>query len=383
MGLSYFLAFRTGVNEMKAIQELDTPTLLLDYEKLKRNIEAVSFFSKDTGVSARPHIKTHKSIKIAEMQVAAGAVGITVAKIGEAEVMADGGITDILIAYPIASELKIKRLLKLLEKGVNLKVAVDSEVQLKHLHKGLDHSPYRLEVWIKVNSGLNRCGVEPGRDVLKLAKLIMTLPHLTLGGIFTHAGHSYAANSIDEIEKIGVQEGQAVIESANECERDGIQIHVRSVGSTPTYKTSGRIEGITEVRPGNAVFFDAIQAGLGVAKPEQCALTLLASVVGVYHNRIIFDSGSKSLCLDKGAHGNETVKGFGMVLNHPEITIDRLSEEHGVGVFSSSPSLEINEKVQIIPNHACTVANMFEEYVVHRNGVVIDRWNIDARGKVR
>jgi D-serine deaminase-like pyridoxal phosphate-dependent protein len=368
---------------MKTIQELDTPTLLLDYEKLKQNIEAVSLFSKETGVAVRPHIKTHKSIKIAQMQMDAGAIGIAVAKIGEAEVMVDGGITDILIAYPIASGLKVNRLIRLLEKGANIKVAVDSEAQLQHLHKGLEHSPYQLEVWIKVNSGLNRCGVEPGGDVLKLAKLIMTLPHLKLGGIFTHAGHSYAAKSFEGIEEIGVKEGKAVIESANECERAGIQIKVRSVGSTPTYKIAGRIEGITEVRPGNAVFFDAIQVGLGVAKSEQCALTLLASVIGVYHNRIIFDTGSKSLCLDKGAHGNETVKGFGMVLNHPEITIDRLSEEHGVGVFSRAPALELTEKVEIIPNHACTVANMFEEYVVHRNGVVIDSWTIDARGKVR
>ncbi|MGF2614540.1 D-TA family PLP-dependent enzyme [Rossellomorea vietnamensis] len=361
---------------MTKMTSLDTPTLLLDYQKLLKNINEIASFAKENNLAYRPHIKTHKSVDIAKLQLQAGAVGITTATIPEAEAMAAGGIRDILIAHPISSPQKIKRCINLLERGVKLKIIVDSKEQLVYLQKELEHTPFTLEVWIKINSGLNRCGVEPGKDALKLAKEIMANTNLMLGGILTHAGHSYGASSSDQIEKIGLQEGQAVVESAEECEKAGIPIPVRSVGSTPTYKISGKVPGITEIRPGNAVFFDAIQVGLGVAAIENCALTVLASVVGVHPDRIVFDTGSKTLCLDKGAHGNESVKGFGHVVGHPEITIERLSEEHGVGVVAGETSLKLNDKVQIIPNHACTVANMFEEYVVYEGGKGIGVWGV-------
>lgn len=366
------------------IEELDTPTLLLDLEKLKANIAEMAAFAKTNGIKLRPHIKTHKSTTIAKMQVEAGAVGVTTAKVGEAEVMASAGIKDILIAYPISSDIKLKRIVLLLEQGVHLKIAVDSHEQLQILEEFLRQSPYVLEVWIKVNSGLNRCGVEPGVEVVELAKEISLASKLRLGGIFTHAGHSYAAKDLAEIEAIGLAEGRAVAESAAACEKEGIPIPVRSVGSTPTYKIAGKVKGINEVRPGNAVFFDAIQAGLRVSSFEHCALSLLATVVGKYQDsRIVLDTGSKTLCLDKGAHGNQTVTGFGHVVGHPEITIERLSEEHGVGILSGKTPLQLNNKVQIIPNHACTVVNQFDQYVVHENGKVIDVWEIEARGKVR
>ncbi|MDM5327128.1 D-TA family PLP-dependent enzyme [Neobacillus sp. CF12] len=368
---------------MKNLGELDTPTLLLDYQKLLKNIRDIANYATEHGVTYRPHIKTHKSVKIAQLQIDAGAVGVTTAKISEAEVMAAGGIKDILIAYPISSPDKINRLIKLLQLGVQLKVSVDNPKSLGYLQKGLEHTPFTLEVWIKVNSGLNRCGVEPGQEAVSLAKAIMTHLKLKLGGIYTHAGHSYAARSYKEIEAIGLEEGLAVVESANECEAAGINIPVRSVGSTPTYNIAGKVPGVTEIRPGNAVFFDGIQVGLGVTSAENCALTLLASVVGVYKNRIIFDTGSKSLCLDKGAHGNQTVTGFGQIVGHPEVNIERLSEEHGVGVLLQETNLKLNDKVQIIPNHACTVVNQFDEYVVHENGHVIDSWKVDARGMVK
>jgi D-serine deaminase-like pyridoxal phosphate-dependent protein len=368
---------------MTSIYDLDSPTLLLDYRKLKRNIEDVSDFARENGIVVRPHIKTHKSINIAKMQLEAGSVGITTAKIGEAEIMARGGIRDILIAYPISSSLKIERLVKLLVSGVNIKIAVDSKEQIHFLQQGLKLYNLQLEVWIKVNSGLNRCGVEPGSDVVELAKSIMGTTTLKLGGIFTHAGHSYAAKSQDEIEQIGLYEGKAVVESADACEQIGITIPVRSVGSTPTYKTAGKVVGITEVRPGNSVFYDAIQVGLGVTTIDRPALSILASVVGVYKDRLVFDTGSKSLCLDKGAHGNQTVTGFGHVVEHSGITIERLSEEHGVATFSGPAPLKLNDKVQIIPNHACTVVNQFDEYVIHEDGTVIDNWKVDARGKVK
>ncbi|GAA0341712.1 alanine racemase [Bacillus carboniphilus] len=368
----------------KSIYHLDTPTLLLDIDKLKENINEMAAFAKMQGISLRPHIKTHKSIEIAKLQLEAGAVGVTTAKIGEAEVMAAGGMKDILIAYPISSEMKMKRLIGLMEDGVDLKISVDHVQQVEWLDAFFEQTSYTLQVWIKVNSGLNRCGVEPGDEVVQLARKVVNSASLKLGGIFTHAGHSYGAKSIEEIEQIGLQEARMVVESAEACEKEGIPIPVRSVGSTPTYKIAGQVKGITEVRPGNAAFFDAIQVGLGVTSFDKCALTLLASVVGVYQgSRVVLDTGSKSLCLDKGAHGNQSVSGFGHVVGHPELTIERLSEEHGVAIVNGETSLSLNDKVLVIPNHACTVANQFEEYVVHQNGVVVDVWKVDARGKVQ
>lgn len=184
----------------------------------------------------------------------------------------------------------------------------------------------------------------------------------------------------EEQERIALQEAEAVLQSAEACEKAGISIPVRSVGSTPTYRLSGKISGITEVRPGNAVFFDAIQVGLGVAGIEECALSVLTSVVGVHEDRVVIDAGSKTLCLDKGAHGLDSVKGYGHVVGHPELIIERLSEEHGVITFSSKPDIKLNDKLLIVPNHACTVANMFDEYIVIEGEDVVNRWRVDARG---
>ncbi|WP_404448397.1 D-TA family PLP-dependent enzyme [Sutcliffiella horikoshii] len=364
-------------------KELDTPTLLLDKEILLKNICSMSDFANRENVNLRPHIKTHKSVEIAKLQLEHGAIGITTAKLEEAEVMAAAGITDILVAYPVSSPIKVERILSLLNQGVDLKVTVDNLEQVKLLQKALEKTDHTLEVWIKVNSGLNRCGVEPGEEAVGLAKAIILLSRLRIGGIFTHAGHSYGARGEEELERIALAEAAAVVRSAEACENAGIPILVRSVGSTPTYRISGLVEGITEVRPGNAVFFDSIQVGLGVADRSECALTVLASVVGVYEGRIVLDTGSKTLCLDKGAHGLESVKGYGYVLDYPELTIERLSEEHGVAVFKGSCSLRLNDKVRIIPNHACTVANMFDEYVLVEGEYVVDKWKVDARGMRR
>lgn len=364
----------------KQVIELPTPSLLLDIEKMEHNLKAIASFTEKLGISWRPHIKTHKSIEIAKRQQSFGARGITVAKVSEAEVMAAGKMNDILIAYPIASRDKLQRVQKLLH-TTHVILTVDSRAQAQCIQDYFSHSEQQVEVWIKINSGLNRCGVEPGMEALDLAKQITMMPNLNLTGMFTHAGHAYGAKTVEEIERIGRYEGESVVESAKLCHSEGIVISNRSVGSTPTFQISGRAEGITEVRPGNAVFFDAIQVGLGVASVDQCGLAVLSSVMGVYKDRIVFDSGSKTLSLDKGAHGNQSVLGHGIVINHPDVILERLSEEHGVASFSNSPRLKLSDKVEIIPNHACTVVNLFDSIVVHRQGKVIDEWIVDARGK--
>ncbi len=363
-----------------SIHLLDTPSLLLNLNVLEKNLDQISGIAKKNQIKWRPHFKTHKSIQIAKMQMERGACGITVAKLEEAEIMAEAGVDNILIAYPLSSKQKLERLRKLTNTA-HVIISIDSKQQGELVNKAFQGAK-QIEVWIKVNSGLNRCGVEV-EEVLELAEVITKLNNLKLTGIFTHAGHSYAASSEKEIKEIAICEAETVLKSVEACEKSGISITHRSVGSTPTYKYGASIEGITEIRPGNAAFHDMCQVGLGVATTEQCALTILASVVSVKKDRFIFDIGSKALALDQGAHGNTSVKGHGFVKGHPEITIARLSEEHGVATFSSETALNLTDKVQVIPNHACVVANLFNEYIVHRDGEVVDTWNVDARGKMK
>ncbi|WP_078427170.1 alanine racemase [Alkalihalobacterium alkalinitrilicum] len=365
---------------MKSIQTLDTPTLLLDLNKLDQNLNDIRDIANKNGIKWRPHIKTHKSINIARMQIEKGACGITVAKLEEAEIMAAANITNILVAYPIAKPQKLERL-KTLTSTSQITLAIDSIEQAEIVNDIFKGTINPLEVWIKVNSGLNRCGVEI-EEITELATTIQTMQHLSLTGIFTHAGHSYAATSLEQIENIAHEEAYSVIRSAELCEQLGIPIKHRSVGSTPTFKYAASIKGITEIRPGNAAFYDMCQVGLGVTNPSQCALTVLASVVSKKKDRIILDAGSKALSLDQGAHGNKSVVGYGKVKNHPEIIIERLSEEHGVGVFKET-TLKMNDTVEIIPNHACVVANLFYEYVVHRHEKIVAKWKVDARGMMK
>jgi len=361
---------------------IDTPGMLLDIDKLENNIKDIVDFSNEYNVAYRPHIKTHKSINIAKKQIEAGAIGITVATVGEAEIMSEGGIKDILIAFPVAIKEKLDRIEKLLNQS-KITVAVDSISQANILNDYFKHHDHILNVWIKVNSGLNRAGVEPNHEVKDLANVIKDSFYLSLEGIFTHAGHSYAAQSETEIKQIAQKEAEVVLESVKICESIGIDIPNRSIGSTPTFKIAGKIAGITEIRPGNAVFFDMIQVGLEVASIENCALTVISSVGSIQNNRIVIDAGSKTLNLDKGAHGKESVIGHGYIKEYPHLIIDRLSEEHGIITTDTNNNLQITEKLTIIPNHACTVVNLFDNYLIHRKGELIDVWKIDARGRVK
>lgn len=363
------------------IKNIDTPALLLDIDKLENNIKSIITFAKDNHLNYRPHIKTHKSINLAKMQIDLGAIGITVATVGEAEVMAHGGIKDILIAYPIATKMKLERIEKIMDLA-KITIAVDSIAQINLLQNYFESKQKVMNVWIKINSGLNRCGVEPD-EVKALGETIKEAKNLTLNGIFTHAGHSYAASTDAEIEAIAKKEADVVLKSAEICESIDLPIKHKSIGSTPTYKRAGQVNGITEIRPGNAVFFDMIQVGLNVASIETCALTVLSAVGSKHKDRLVIDAGSKTLNLDKGAHGNESVKGHGYIIEHPELTIDRLSEEHGIITTTQENDIKITDKITIIPNHACTVVNLFDEYLICKEDQVIDKWPVDARGRVK
>lgn len=366
------------------MRQLDTPAVLLDLDKLEDNMEDMTVFAQKAGVRLRPHIKTHKTPEIALRQVAKGAVGITAAKLGEAEVMVKAGLKDIFIAYQLVGEKKMFRLQKLMQQA-RVSVAVDSMEGASLLAQAAEGANMPIPVLMEINSGLHRCGVLPGEDALALARGVMGMPFLQFEGVFTHAGHAYGAASYEEVVQIGEEEGAAVLQAASLLRSCGIPVQTVSVGSTPTAKISGSVAGVTEVRPGNYVFYDAIQVGLGVATRDQCALRVEATVISrPTEDRAVIDAGSKVFSLDKGAHGRESVQGFGIITGYPHLILSGLSEEHGIieraGKRGDLPG--IGERLQVIPNHACPVVNLTDSLTLVRGGEIVGQWLVAARGRV-
>lgn len=366
------------------MNEIDTPVLIIDEETLLANIGRMAAFAKQNGVKLRPHFKTHKIPQIAQLQMRHGAVGITVAKLGEAEVALQAGITDILVACPIVGEAKLRRLLHLARQAKVI-VAFDSLEAARQLNRAALDNNTVIDIYIEVDTGLRRCGLPPGTGIMTLARQVAAMPGLRLLGLMTHAGHVYGTADPGKVAEIGLAEGASMVALADALRREGIPIAEVSVGSTPTVPHSGRVAGVTEIRPGNYVFNDAIQIGLGVAAARDCALRVLATVVSAPEpRRRIIDAGSKVFALDKGAHGAAVVKGFGVVLGHPGWELTRLSEELGIMEAETDlPGPAIGDSVEIIPNHACTAMNLASEVFVRRAGEMAAVWPVAARGQVR
>ncbi len=362
--------------------DIDTPALLIDLDCLERNIEDMASFARHKGINLRPMVKTHKSPDLAKMQIEAGAKGILLAKLGEAEVMADAGVKDINIAYPLIGEQKLSRAVSLIkDRGVKLRLTVDDVKQIEPLSaKGVSEGIV-FSVLIKIDTGVHRLGLPRGERVIELAKRIEELPGLSFQGISTHAGHVYTARSRDEIEKVGIAEGEIMVGVRDDLEKAGIKVDTVATGSTPTAKISGNVKGVNEIRPGNYIFYDAKQVSLGVVDAKRCAATVLATVISrPAPDRAVIDAGSKALSSDPGA---EAIPGFGLVVGRDDLLVKKLSEEVGVVELTEPKrSLEIGGKLEIIPNHICVVFNLFDEAYGIRNDRVERTFPISARGKV-
>lgn len=356
--------------------ELDTPVLLIDLDRLERNIERMAALARAHGVALRPHVKTHKSIAIARMQMAAGAIGLTAAKLGEAEVFANAGFGDLFIAYELVTAAKLARAIALAGR-VELAFGVDSRTGIDLAAAAAREAGTTLRARIEIDSGLRRCGVS-AEEAVALADQIVAQPELELDGVFTHAGHAYAAESAGELERIGQEEAQSVVRAA---ELIG-SVKVVSVGNTPTAARSIAQPGVTEARPGNYVFYDGMQVALGAAGADDCALTVAATVISrPAPDRAVVDAGAKTLGLDRGAHGSSSLPHYGSLVGTDGALV-RLSEEHGVLELPASSRLRVGEPVRILPNHACAVANLANGYAVIRADHVVDWWPIDAAGAV-
>jgi D-serine deaminase-like pyridoxal phosphate-dependent protein len=358
-----------------------TPYLLIDGPKMERNILKMADVARENGVTLRPHVKTHKIPGIAREQLEAGAAGITVAKVSEAEVMADGGMEDIFIAYPLVTEAKIRQAIRLGER-VRLVVGVDSLEGVRRLSAVAEDRA--LEVRIEVDTGLRRTGV-PYDEAVELAGEIEAISNLDLTGIYTYRGAVLAGSKTLELEKAGLEEGQIMVSLADQMRERGIGVDDISVGSTPTAEYVAKVEGVTEIRPGTYVFYDRMQARLGACSLDECAAVVVCTVVSrPTPDLAVIDGGSKTFATDV-VPGAEplSLEGYGHVVGYPDAVLERLTEEHGMLSVDEDCDLEVGDTLQIIPNHICSTVNLHDEvYLVGEDGGV-EETPVAARGKVR
>ncbi len=371
----------TSGTPIVAIDEpIDTPALVVDIALLQRNIAEMQQLAASHGVNLRPHAKTHKTPRIGRMQLDGGAVGLSCAKLGEAEVFVrESGLDDVLIAYPIVGDEKIERLLALMEQA-RVTVVVDTLPAAEALSRAAAAREATINVYLEVNTGMNRAGVAAGDDALRLALAINALPGLRLTGVMTFEGHA-GVSPPETIAEVSAAAGRALVETAELIRAAGVPLDHVSVGSTPAAFFTPAVPGVTEMRPGTYVFHDNNAFRHGRVGPERCAARVLSTVVSrPSPDRAVLDAGSKALALDPSL----SHEGYGFIVGHPDAILDRLSEEHGVVVLDENePGFEVGDRVEIIPNHICPAVNLMDELVVVSDGRVVDRWPVAARGKVR
>lgn len=371
------------------LNDLPTPQVLVDRVRLTANIERMQAAATAGGMKLRPHTKTHKSPRIARWQVDRGACGICCAKIGEAEVFADAGFDDIRLPYPI-NPASAARVMALMDR-VQLSLIVDHAEIAKQWSRAMSDAGRTLDVLVKVDVGYHRCGIAPdGGGAVDFLVRVAKLPGLRFRGLLSHAGQSYDVKSKDELTAVAREEARMLRDLAEGTRRQGVTLDEISVGSTATALLSATEAGLTELRPGNYVYYDRSQVAIGSATLNDCALSVLATVVSKpATDRIILDCGSKTLTSDTG-RGVIRPKGYGAVFTTvgapaPDETllIDRLSEEHAVVLAGSgSTVLEPGDRVRVLPNHSCVVSNLVDSVCLVEGETVIEPLPIAARGKI-
>ena len=359
------------------LDDLVTPALIVDRNRLVANISEMAARTRALGVALRPHAKTHKSPAIAELQREHGAIGLTVATLTEAEGFADEGVDDLLLTAPPVGEWRLERLVALARRA-RVRVAVDSVEVVAALDRACArHGAEVGYVW-EVDCGVGRFGTPPGTASAEpIAEAVGATTHASFDGLLTFGGHAYAATTPDEIAAAADDEHEAITQTVTALANSGIEVAVRSAGSTPTSHAMRSAEGITELRPGNYVFYDATQVALGVVGPERCALAVLGTVTSrPAPDRLILDSGSKALAAERLS---TLTPGFGRIEGHPGLRVDRLYEEQAI-VHSDDPcQIPVGARLRVIPNHACAAANLHSQMFVVDGDVVVDEWPVATR----
>ena len=345
----------------------DTPCVVVDLDVAEANIDRHQSYCDAHGLKARPHIKTHKTVELARRQVAAGAVGITCQKLGEVEVMTRAGLADVLITYNILGPQKLARL-RALPARTTLAVTADNATVVAGLSEAWAVAPAPLTVLVECDTGARRCGVPDPAAAVALARTIDAAPGLAFGGLMT-----YPAPGDTAAVEAWMTEAKAGLTHA------GLDCPTVSSGGTPDMARAHEATVVTEYRAGTYVYNDRSLVERGACGWDDCALTVLATVVSVpAPDRAVIDAGSKVLTTDPMG-----LTGHGHVLDRPDLAIDRLSEEHGcIQALDGTVDLRVGERVRVVPNHACVVVNMVDRVVTLRGGVPAGTMAVAARGRV-
>jgi D-serine deaminase-like pyridoxal phosphate-dependent protein len=350
---------------------LPTPALVVDLDAMEENIERMALFFRDKPAKLRPHFKTHKSPLLAHKQIRAGAIGMTCAKLGEAEVLVEAGIGNVLIANQIVDPLKIARLAQLAGQ-TTLIVAVDQADNLHQISAAAQKAGTLVGVVIEVDVGLHRCGVQPGPAAVTLAQLAGRLPGIHFAGVLGYEGHTVLLADTEQRSRESREAMQVLVSTADLIRQAGLPVEIVSGGGTGTYDLTGAFPGITEVEAGSYLFMDTQYSRLDL--PFRCALSLLATVVSTpAPGRAVIDAGMKVLSTDNG---------LPEVVSPAGVKLAALNEEHGrLEIDPGLVSLRVGDRVELIPSHVCTTVNLHDRYYAVRDDRLEEIWPITGRGK--
>lgn len=333
--------------------------------------------AKRSGVLFRPHVKTHKSVEIGRLQHGGVPGPITVSTLAEARYFAEHGFEDITYAVPIAPA-KLEEVAELTRRIEHFSILIDQAETLRAVETFAERRDVSINVFLKIDCGYHRAGIDPESDEsLRLAIATAASARVNLRGLLTHAGHAYQAASTGEIASIAADERRVVTDFAQKLVGHGVRNLVRSIGSTPTLMLAREIADCDEVRPGNYVFFDAFQAGLGSCTLEDVAVSVLSTVIGTYptQRKAIIDAGSLAMTRE-GGHGEG--KSFGVVcdkaLRRMPLQFEAMSQEHGQIYGAMAGQVRVGSQVRVIPNHSCITAAMFDRYYVVEDEKVVAEW---------
>lgn len=361
------------------IDELYTPAILLDLAAMEHNLKKYADAANQHGKQIWPMLKTHKSLELAKAQADAGATGFLCGTLDEAEALCEAGYGKLMYAYPVATDVSIQRVIALAKK-IDFIVRLDTIEAATALDSAATAAGISVSYTIIVDSGLHRFGVELNH-LAAFAEEMKQFKNLVFRGISTHPGHVYGASCAADIAKYVADECDTAKTAVELLKTVGLVPEIVSSGSTPTFFGSLPSESINIYHPGNYIFNDAIQLSTSTAEPEECALSILASVISHPSEELfICDAGAKCLGLDQGAHGNSSITGFGVVKGHPELTVDGLSEEVGKLHVHGATTLKVGDKIEIIPNHSCSSANLTGYFVGVRGDEVDHLVEVDIRG---
>ncbi|MGG1662523.1 alanine racemase [Brevibacillus sp. NRS-1366] len=357
--------------------ELTTPAVIVDLDIVEANLAKLASKLSLQGIKHRPHMKTHKSVALARMQLAAGAHGITVAKLSEAEVFAAAGIDNILLAFPLIGKEKLQRFARL-HQSIEIMTVVDSLQGAVGLSEVAKETGKPVQVLIEVDGGLHRGGRQPGEDLVSFACQIRELEGIRIAGILSYFGQIYREKGKESLRSVVKTESELIRRVTGDLQEVGISLSIISSGSTPSSLLCEDLHGATEVRAGNYIFNDVTAMKLGLVEERDCALRVIATVVSLpIPGRATIDAGSKTLTSDRAQHH----EGYGIVAGHPFVEIIALNEEHGMLQFDpASVAFSIGDRIEIIPNHACVIPNLNDSLNAVRKGKVVDTISIDARG---